>query len=93
MTRRIEAPIAKKTMNVDTYGVSPTGVYEWYRTKKLRRILSGWESSPVETSVRWGHRRKRQGSGSPNRHRLRRSPRSAPACTTHRTPSMPSSTD
>ncbi len=42
VTRRIEAPIAKKTMNVDTYGVSPTGVYEWYRTKKLRRILGGW---------------------------------------------------
>ncbi len=42
VTRRIEGPIAKKTMNVDTYGVSPTGVYEWYRTRKLRRILGGW---------------------------------------------------
>ncbi len=42
VTRRIEGPIAKKTMKVDTYGVSPTGVYEWYRTNKLRRILDGW---------------------------------------------------
>jgi hypothetical protein len=42
ITQRIEAPIARTTMKVETYGVSPTGVYEWYRTKRLRRITDGW---------------------------------------------------
>lgn len=41
-TQRIEGPIAKRAMNVDTYGLSPTGVYEWYRTRRIRRILRGW---------------------------------------------------
>lgn len=42
VTRRIEAPIARKSMQVETYGMSPTGVYEWYRANALRKITGGW---------------------------------------------------
>lgn len=31
VTRWIEGPIARGVMGVRTYGVSPTGVREWYR--------------------------------------------------------------
>lgn len=34
-TERIEAPIARRLMNVEVYGVSPLGVREWYQS-------SGW---------------------------------------------------
>lgn len=33
-TRRIEGPIARRVMGVATYGVSPTGVQEWYRADR-----------------------------------------------------------
>lgn len=35
VTRFIEAPIARRLMGVNAYGVSPTGAREWYQT-------SGW---------------------------------------------------
>lgn len=33
-TRRVEGPIARRLLGVVTYGVSPTGVEEWYRADR-----------------------------------------------------------
>jgi hypothetical protein len=41
VTRWIEDPIARATMGVRTFGVSPTGVQEWYRARSYRRVVSG----------------------------------------------------
>ena len=43
-TRWVEAPIARRLLGVNTYGVSPSGVQEWYRAVSFRRILAGWAS-------------------------------------------------
>jgi hypothetical protein len=40
-TRWVEAPIARRLMGVRTYGVSPTGVEEWYRAVSYRRLVAG----------------------------------------------------
>jgi hypothetical protein len=37
-TRYVEAPIARRLLGVETYGVSPSGVREWYRARRLHRI-------------------------------------------------------
>ena len=37
-TRRIEAPIAAALMRVHTWGVSPTGVQEWYQARTMRLV-------------------------------------------------------
>ncbi len=39
VTRWIEGPIAKAVMGVETYGVSPTGVREWYRADEYRPLV------------------------------------------------------
>jgi len=41
VTRHIEAPLARALLGVSTYGVSPTGVQEWYRALGLRRVVRG----------------------------------------------------
>jgi hypothetical protein len=41
MTRYLEAPVARAWMGVRPYGVSPTGVREWYRADAWRRIIAG----------------------------------------------------
>lgn len=38
VTRHVERPLARRLMAVETYGVSPTGVEEWYRARTLRRV-------------------------------------------------------
>ena len=38
-TRGVEAPIARAVMGVRPYGVSPTGVREWYRADAYRRVV------------------------------------------------------
>jgi hypothetical protein len=38
-TRVVEGPIAARTMGVQTFGVSPTGVREWYRADRHRRVV------------------------------------------------------
>ena len=43
-TRRVEGPIARRLLGVNTYGVSPSGVQEWYRAVSFRRIVAGWAS-------------------------------------------------
>lgn len=40
LTRWIEGPIARAVMGVRTYGVSPSGVREWYRADEYRPLLS-----------------------------------------------------
>jgi hypothetical protein len=41
LTRWVEAPIAAAVMGVRTYGVSPTGVREWYRADEYRPLVAG----------------------------------------------------
>lgn len=43
-TRWVEGPIAHRLLGVNTYGVSPTGVREWYRAVSIRRLVAGWAS-------------------------------------------------
>lgn len=40
-TRRVEGPIARAVMGVRTYGVSPTGVREWYRADAWHPVTGG----------------------------------------------------
>lgn len=41
MTRYVEAPVARAWMGVRPFGVSPTGVREWYRADAWRHIVTG----------------------------------------------------
>jgi hypothetical protein len=40
-TRYVEGPIASVAMGVRTYGVTSTGVREWYRADRWRPVVSG----------------------------------------------------
>lgn len=42
VTKKLERPIARKLLGVETNGVSPTGVEETYKAGRLRRITDGW---------------------------------------------------
>ena len=44
ITRWVEAPVAAAVMGVRTYGVSPTGVREWYRADEYRPLVSATAS-------------------------------------------------
>jgi len=39
-TRAVEAPIARRLMGVEPYGVSPTGVREWYQASRYRPLVA-----------------------------------------------------
>jgi hypothetical protein len=39
VTRYVVAPVARRLLGVETYGVSPTGVREWYRARWYRPIV------------------------------------------------------
>lgn len=41
ITATVERVTAKALLGVNTYGVSPTGVEEWYRTRSVRRVVDG----------------------------------------------------
>lgn len=41
VTRLVEAPVARLTMGVHTFGTSPSGVREWYRAVGWRPVLTG----------------------------------------------------
>lgn len=41
VTRYVERPVARRLLGVETYGVSPTGVREWYRTVRYRPVTWG----------------------------------------------------
>jgi hypothetical protein len=40
-TRLVEAPVARLALGVHAYGVSPTGVREWYRAEAWRPVVAG----------------------------------------------------
>ncbi|MDH4279680.1 MAG: hypothetical protein OEW83_16530 [Acidimicrobiia bacterium] len=41
VTETAERLTARALLGVNTYGVSPTGVEEWYRTRSVRRVVGG----------------------------------------------------
>jgi hypothetical protein len=41
LTRHVESPLAHALLGVRTYGVTPTGVREWYRADRWSRVASG----------------------------------------------------
>lgn len=43
-TRRVEAPIAAALLGVHTWGVSPTGVQEWYQARSMRFVRTATAS-------------------------------------------------
>ena len=62
-TRWVEAPAARRLLGVRTYGVSPTGVREWYRADVYRPLIDarGWadgrdlgELRPLDPPVGFG---------------------------------------
>ena len=62
-TRWVEAPVAGRLLGVRTWGVSPSGVQEWYPATSYRRVVGGWASlegrdlgalAPVDPPVRFG---------------------------------------
>ncbi len=62
-TRWVEGPIARRVLGVNTYGVSPSGVREWYRAVSIRRLVAGWASvggadlgrlGPIDPPARFG---------------------------------------
>lgn len=63
VTRLVEAPVARLVMGVRTYGTSPSGVREWYRTDVWRPVRAGSASiggralgalAPVDPPCRFG---------------------------------------
>ena len=54
-TRRVEAPVARAVMGVQTWGTSPTGVQEWYQALACRWVrrasahLDGRDLGPMTT--------------------------------------------
>ena len=38
LTRYVEAPIARRLLHVEAYGVSPSGVREWYQASRYRPL-------------------------------------------------------
>ena len=62
-TRWVEGPLARRLLGVRTWGVSPTGVREWYPAVSYRRVTGGWASlngrdlgalGPLDPPVRFG---------------------------------------
>jgi hypothetical protein len=62
-TRWIEGPIGRAAIGVRTYGVSPTGVHEWYRALSWRPVTNGsaaldgrdlGELGPLDPPARFG---------------------------------------
>lgn len=62
-TRRIEAPIGRRVMGVETYGTSPTGVREWYQARWWAPLVSAvamidgmplGQMAPVDPPCRFG---------------------------------------
>ena len=39
VVRRVQGPVARVLLGVRTYGVTPTGVEEWYRATSVRRVV------------------------------------------------------
>ena len=63
LTRWVEAPIARALLGVETYGVSPTGVEEWYQATAWRPVVTARATvagrdlgglAPVDPPCRFG---------------------------------------
>jgi hypothetical protein len=63
MTRYLAGPVARRALGVRTYGVSPTGVREWYRARWYRPLVeaAAWVDgrdlgalAPLDPPVRFG---------------------------------------
>lgn len=63
LTRHVAGPVARRALGVETYGVSPTGVREWYRARWYRPLIGGLATldgrdlgamGPLEPPVRFG---------------------------------------
>jgi hypothetical protein len=63
ITRYLAAPLARRLLGVRTYGVSPTGVREWYRARWYRPLVEARASidgkdlgalGPLDPPVRFG---------------------------------------
>lgn len=63
LTRWVEAPIARATMGVRTYGVSPHGIREWYQATAWRPVVAATATlggrdlgqlAPVDPPCRFG---------------------------------------
>lgn len=52
VTRWVEGPIARLLLGVRTYGVSPTGVREWYRADTYRPLVTASASVDGEDAGR-----------------------------------------
>jgi hypothetical protein len=61
--RWVQGPVARRLMGVRTYGVTGSGVHEWYRARSHRRLRSASATAggralgsmtPVEPAVRFG---------------------------------------
>jgi len=52
VTRWVEGPVARAAMGVRTFGVSPTGVREWYRADEYRPVVAA--TAKVDGAVRGG---------------------------------------
>jgi hypothetical protein len=42
VTRRVEKPLARAALSVETHGMTPSGIEETYKARRLRRIVDGW---------------------------------------------------
>ena len=62
-TRWVEGPIARRILGVETYGVSPSGVREWYRAVSVRPVVAGWASVDGQDLGRLGPVDPRAGFG------------------------------
>lgn len=53
LTRWVERPLAAATLGVRTWGVSPTGVEEWYQVSTYRRVRAAhaWRDGHVAGSM------------------------------------------
>lgn len=57
LLRPLERAVARSLLGVRTYGISPTGVHEWYRAEAYQRIISaeGWvDGDDLGPAVRFG---------------------------------------
>lgn len=61
--QRVAGPVARRALGVETYGVSPTGVREWYRARWYRPVVEATASlgaedlgglAPLDPPVRFG---------------------------------------
>jgi hypothetical protein len=61
--RRVEGPIARSLVDVRTWGISPSGVHEWYRATEFRRVVGATGRLEGRDLGAWGPPRPACGFG------------------------------